>query len=131
MIWPFLLFLAGTGTLLLLLVRRALIPLKEAERRLQEGALLVDVRTAEEFHGGHVPGALNLPLSDLRKLASSALPDTQKVVLVYCLGGGRAVMAQRLLRTSGYAHVYNLGGLKRAKRAVRAREEENRGKTRS
>ena len=54
-------------------------------------ALVVDVREASEFAGGHIPGAVNLPLSTFQA-AQLPAPDGRKVVL-NCLGGKRSAMA--------------------------------------
>jgi rhodanese-related sulfurtransferase len=71
--------------------------------------LLVDVRTAGEFAGGHIPGAVNI---DLQQLSSrlNEIPRDQPVVL-YCRSGSRSATAARLLGQQGYEHVYDLGGI--------------------
>jgi len=57
----------------------------ELVRRLRDPAfLLVDVLSPESYAGGHIPGAINLPLGDLRELARTALPDFDREIVVYC-----------------------------------------------
>jgi phage shock protein E len=46
--------------------------------------LLVDALGPESYVGGHIPGAVNLPLGDLRELARTALPDLDREIAVYC-----------------------------------------------
>lgn len=64
--------------------------------RALEEVLLVDVREPEEYAAGHLPGAINLPLSRLDPVAVSGLPGTQHVV-VYCQSGPRALRAAELM----------------------------------
>jgi phage shock protein E len=74
-------------------------------------ALLLDVRTPEEFAGGHVDGALNIPVQVLdAKLASLPAKKDQDVV-VYCHSGRRSAMAKAMLEKAGYTKVHDLGAM--------------------
>ena len=76
------------------------------------GAVLLDVRTREEYAGGFIPGSRNLPLQELA--GSSKLPaDRGTPLYVYCLSGGRSRQAAGLLRRMGYTEVVDLGGIHR------------------
>lgn len=90
--------------------------MEEARRHLREGALLVDVRTPEEFAGGGVPGAINLPLSALPDAMLNQAPDKTRVLLLYCRSGGRSAIAAQRLRSAGYTRVFNLGSFSQAQR---------------
>ncbi len=68
---------------------------------------LIDVRTATEFASGHIPGAINLPVDELRERLRE-IPQDQPV-LTYCQVGQRGYLAQRILQQRGY-DVVNLGG---------------------
>lgn len=71
--------------------------------------LLVDVRTAAEFAGGHIQGARNVPVQEIeRKLRE--LPKDKPVIL-YCRSGSRSGMALQILQAAGYTNVYNAGSL--------------------
>lgn len=72
----------------------------EARRLVREGAVLLDVRTPEEFEDAHVEGARNLPLDRLMS-AMGALPRDRPLV-VYCAVGSRSSVAVRILAASGY-----------------------------
>lgn len=71
------------------------------------GAVLLDVREAEEFAAGHIPGAVNLPLSRI----ASADVDKSTPLFVYCLRGSRSLRAVAALRSMGYADVRSIGGI--------------------
>lgn len=63
-------------------------------RLVESGALLLDVRTREEFSGGHVPSAVNIPVQEL----ASRLGETERAVVVHCRSGGRSAQASTMLR---------------------------------
>lgn len=76
------------------------------------GSVLLDVRTREEYAGGHVPGSRNLPLQELAQ-AAGALARRDTPIFVYCLSGARSGQAVSLLRRMGYENVTNIGGISR------------------
>ncbi len=69
-------------------------------------AVLLDVRTREEFEAGHLPGAKNLPLDTLLQ----HLPQEDSVLFSYCHSGARSAQACAMLTKQGYQAI-NLGGL--------------------
>lgn len=72
----------------------------DGRRRVAEGALLLDVRTPQEFAVGHVPGAKNIPVQELaQRLAELGAP---RRVVVYCRSGGRSASATEILRQAGH-----------------------------
>ena len=71
------------------------------------GALLVDVREMDEFASGHVPGAINEPLSTI---TGTTLPK-DKPLFLYCLRGSRSKRAAGLLKKMGYGNVKSIGGI--------------------
>ena len=68
---------------------------------------LLDVRTAQEFGNGHIPGAVNIPVDDLRSRLNE-LPQDRKIA-VYCQVGQRGYIATRILMQKGFS-VANIGG---------------------
>lgn len=70
--------------------------------------LMVDTRTAEEYSFGTIPGAVNIPLDDLRERIAE-IPKNQPVV-VFCAVGLRGYLAQRILMGNGYENIRNLSG---------------------
>ncbi|MCU0451680.1 MAG: rhodanese-like domain-containing protein [Bernardetiaceae bacterium] len=75
---------------------------------LQNGAQLIDVRTPAEFAGGHIKGAMNIPLQDLPRHLSKVKPN--RPIIVCCASGMRSGAAKRLLVAQGYPEVHNGGG---------------------
>jgi NADPH-dependent 2,4-dienoyl-CoA reductase/sulfur reductase-like enzyme/rhodanese-related sulfurtransferase len=73
-----------------------------------DGAVLVDVRSAAEFGRGHLPGALNIPHTELRQRLAE-IPGSRPVLL-YCASGFRSYLALRVLRQSGWPDVRSLSG---------------------
>jgi rhodanese-related sulfurtransferase len=75
------------------------------------GAILVDVRTPQEFAGGHIKGAQNIDIysDDFGKRMLAF--DKSKTILVYCRSGNRSAQAAQFLRQSGYKVVDLAGGV--------------------
>ncbi len=80
-----------------------------AKDKIKGGALVVDVRTAGEFKGGHVDGALNIPVQELESRLGE-LKDKQRAIVVYCASGMRSARAAAILKKAGFADVTNAGG---------------------
>jgi phage shock protein E len=90
----------------------------DARLRLREGAMLVDVRSRAEFGGGHLRGAINLPLDELELRVLEVAKEKNRPVLLHCASGMRSAMACRKLRSMGYPDVFNLGSYGRAEAIV-------------
>ena len=73
-------------------------------------ALLLDVRTPEEYRSGHIPGSQNVPLQIIDNVSGIAA-DHNTPLFVYCHSGARSRQAAGLLTKAGYTHVTNLGGI--------------------
>ncbi len=82
-----------------------------------EKAVLLDVRTAQEYSGGHIPKSKNLPLNEIGR-AGRFISDLDTPVFVYCLSGGRSRQAVGALKQMGYTNVKNLGGIRSYKGKV-------------
>lgn len=96
--------------LLLLASACATISGREGRALVEAGALLLDVRSPEEFAAGHLEGALNIPVGELEaRLAEVGAKE--RPVVVYCRSGARSSRARSLLLEKGWQRVENLGGL--------------------
>lgn len=73
-------------------------------------AVLLDVRTPQEYAGGHIPGSRNIPLQSIAE-AQSAVQDKNTPLFVYCYSGARSSQAVSSLKQMGYANVTNIGGI--------------------
>lgn len=84
----------------------------QAIRLLDAGtAQAVDVREPDEYAAGHIPGAVLLPVGQVREKAAALLPDKAARLLVYCRTGRRSAAACKQLQQMGYTAVANLGGI--------------------
>lgn len=83
---------------------------------LEQGAILLDVRTPGEFAQGHAKGAKNIPLQSLQQQIDK-LKKQGKPVIAYCRSGNRSGMAANLLNQNGI-EAYNAGSLGQAQRLV-------------
>ena len=72
-----------------------------------EGAVLLDVRTPEEYRGGHLPDSVNLPLDELDKISYGKVTP----LFVYCRSGARSGRAVEALKKRGYEKAVNIGGV--------------------
>lgn len=81
-----------------------------AEFEQTENALLLDVRTPQEYREGHIPGSKNLPLQAIEN-AFSLVKNKEAKLFVYCHCGERSGEAAQALRSMGYANVKNIGGI--------------------
>ena len=75
-------------------------------------AVLIDLRDAEDYAEGYIPGAVNmLPETVREQIATIAQKDTP--IFLYCYGGMRSYQAEALLQARGYLHVSSIGGIDR------------------
>jgi phage shock protein E len=81
---------------------------------MEKNALLIDVRTPEEFQQGSLPRALNLPLDTVETQISSVAPDKKTPLYLYCRSGRRSGIAVEKLAQMGYTTLCNLGGFQEA-----------------
>lgn len=83
-------------------------------------AQLIDVREPNEFSGGHILGARNIPLTQMRTRLKEIRPD--KPVYLYCQSGSRSGRAAQMLYKKGYKDLYHLeGGFKKWGGKVKAK----------
>ena len=71
-----------------------------------EGAIIIDVREKDEYDGGHIANAVNIPLSEINGINY----DKETNIIVYCATGIRSSEAAKELKDMGYSKIYNLDG---------------------
>lgn len=97
---------------------------KEAEKKLKEGALLLDVRTLDEFKLGSIDGSVLIPHAEIRSRLNEIPKDRE--VIIMCGLGLRGHIAYRVLAQKGYTKIYNLvGGYKTLRAIMDDREARN------
>lgn len=86
---------------------------EEAQKIMQSesGYIILDVRTAQEFSGGHIPNAINIPNESIETEPPKELPDKNQMILVYCRSGRRSKQAAQKLADMGYTDVREFGGI--------------------
>ncbi len=75
-------------------------------------AVLLDVRTKDEYIEAHIPDSINIPLNELEKI-NQIVSDKGTPLFVYCLSGGRSRQAAAYLKRLGYSAVTDIGGINR------------------
>jgi len=76
-----------------------------------DGHLIVDVRRADEYAAGHIPGAILVPNESIGTEMPAELPDLHQILLIYCRTGRRSKEAAQKLFDMGYTHVFEFGGI--------------------
>ena len=79
----------------------------EAQTLIEQGAQLVDVRTADEYQRNALPGSVNIPLPVIQRALKQL--DRETPMLLYCASGQRSGTAKRMLEACGFSQVHNLG----------------------
>ena len=90
----------------------------EAREYLKRGALVVDVRTVEEFNTRHLTNVVNIPLAELKDKLPGVVTNKSQVVLLHCRTGRRSGIAESELRALGYTNAFNIGAFERAGKIV-------------
>ncbi len=110
------------GLIAFMLVRRSgQISAKEGVALVKNGAMIVDVRSPEEFNSGHLSQAFNMPVDEIGTLLPAKVRDKSRVILLHCKTGLRSKKARTLLIGLGYANVFNMGSYERAFKIVSGR----------
>ena len=73
--------------------------------------ILLDVRRADEFEAGHIPGAVNLPNEEIGTEEIPSLPDKSQTIYIYCRSGNRSRQAADKLLALGYTNIIEFGGI--------------------
>lgn len=77
----------------------------------ESDAVILDVRTQEEYDSGHIPGAICVPNESIGMEPPAELPNKDQTILVYCRSGNRSVQASEKLASMGYTNVVEFGGI--------------------
>lgn len=77
----------------------------------EEGYIILDVRTQEEYDESHIPGAILIPNTEIEARAGVELADKNQLILVYCRSGRRSKLAAKILVDLGYTNIKEFGGI--------------------
>ena len=80
----------------------------------EEGYIILDVRTQEEYDLGHIPGATVISHEEIAEKAEKVLTDKDQLILVYCRSGRRSKLAAEALVELGYTNIKEFGGILKA-----------------
>ena len=83
----------------------------DAMNLVDDGAVLIDVRTLAEYNAEHLDGALNIAVDVIADKIASEVPDKDTKIVVYCRSGSRSATAAQTLIDMGYKNVYDLGAM--------------------
>mgnify|MGYP003147544581 CR=1 FL=1 len=88
------------------------LPLDRSEDAIRQADLLIDVREPEEYHAGHLPGAINVPrgLLEFKLSNDPALEDRSLNLVIYCKNSGRSALSAKVMKEMGYLHVQSIAG---------------------
>lgn len=82
------------------------------EQIINYGAILMDVRTEEEYNEKHIDGAILVPLDTIDEDSVAVeVPNKETAIIVYCQSGNRSHQAVEKLKSLGYSNVYDLGAI--------------------
>ena len=77
----------------------------------EEGYIILDARTQEEYNEGHIPGAIVISHEEIAEKAEEVLTDKDQLILVYCRSGRRSKIAAEALVELGYTNIKEFGGI--------------------
>lgn len=88
------------------------ITIEELKKNVMKGAILIDVRSNQEYKEGHLQGAINIPDFEINNRIQREIPKKNQLIILYCQYGGRSRNTMNIMKKMGYTNVYNLyGGL--------------------
>ena len=88
------------------------ITIEELKNKVAQGAILIDVRSNQEYREGHLQGAINIPEFEIKNKIEREVPKKNQLTVLYCQYSGRSRIAMTVMKNMGYTNVYNLyGGL--------------------
>ena len=86
------------------------ITIEELNNKVAQGAILLDVRSNQEYKEGHLHGAINIPDYELRNRVQREIPKKNQSIVIYCQYGGRSRNAYNMMKNMGYTNICNLSG---------------------
>ena len=109
-----------TTALAIVIVSAARAELSESEAReyVKRGALVIDVRTVEEFKAKRLTNVVNIPLAEVKAKLPAVVTNKAEIMLLHCRTGRRSGIAETELRALGYTNAFNIGSFERAQKIM-------------
>ena len=86
--------------------------MEELKNKILQGAIIIDVRSNQEYREGHIKCAINIPEFEIKNKILKEIPKKNQLIVLYCQYGGRSRNAMQIMNKMGYTNLYNLyGGL--------------------
>ena len=82
----------------------------ELIEKINQGAILLDVRSIQEYNEGHLNGAINIPEHEIERTVEQIIPKKNQLIVIYCQCGSRSIKAYNKMRNKGYTNIYELTG---------------------
>ena len=86
------------------------ITLEELKNKAMQGAIILDVRSHQEYREGHIQGAINIPEYEIDNRIEREIPKKNQLVVIYCQYGSRSRNVYMKMKKLGYTNIYNLQG---------------------
>ena len=88
------------------------ITIEELKNKILQGAIIIDVRSNQEYREGHIKDAINIPEFEIKNKILKEIPKKNQLIVFYCQYGARSRNAMQIMKKMGYTNLYNLyGGL--------------------
>lgn len=81
---------------------------EELPSYIRQGAIIIDVRSPQEYQEGHVDGAISIPDYQIKKEIQKNVINKDEIIVLYCSTGHRSQNSQKILENLGYTNVYNV-----------------------
>ena len=86
------------------------ITIDELKNKVSQGAILLDVRSKQEYRENHLKGAINIPEYEIDSRIEREIPKKNQLIVIYCQYGSRSMNVYRKMEKLGYTNIYNLHG---------------------
>ena len=86
------------------------ITVEELKNKVIQGAILLDVRSHQEYQEGHLRGAINIPEYEINSRIEREIPKKNQLIVIYCQYGARSINVYKKMEKMGYNNMYNLQG---------------------
>ena len=86
------------------------ITIEELKNKITQGAILLDVRSHQEYREGHLQGAINIPEYEIDSRIEREIPKKNQLTVIYCQYGGRSLNVYNKMKKLGYTNIYHLHG---------------------